>query len=43
MQVVVLYGTLSNFLQDILNHKNIVGQELTEFRVTIVFRDRGPG
>lgn len=33
---------LSNFLQDRLNQKNIVGQELTEHRVILVFRDGGP-
>lgn len=42
MQEVVLYGILSNFLQDILNQKTIVGQELTDHRVTLVFRDQGP-
>lgn len=39
MQEVVLCGILSNFVQDLLNQNNIVGQELTDI-VTLVFRDR---
>lgn len=38
MQEVVLYAVLNNFLQDILNQKNIVEQDFTDHRVNTGFQ-----